>query len=177
MSSLAGLGGGVWRWWNLNTERPGGKKLGQGTFNPSTQELSKRMSSETEQAMVMYAWVWSARGPKAAVLRSSLLEASNECQNRVLLFPLPYLLTEQTFAWRPLSITWRKSEEESGHLDAWTPRHLGESEPAGLTSCNGQASIPGKEQGRGWPGGWKWCREPRADKTSSIHSCQGPPHR
>lgn len=55
MLSLEGLGGGVWRWWNLYTERPGGKKLGQGTFNPSTQELSKRMSSETEQATVMYA--------------------------------------------------------------------------------------------------------------------------
>lgn len=62
MSSLEGLGSGVWRWWNLYTERPGGKKLGQGTFNPSTQGQSRRLSSEAawsaEQATVMYDGVW-----------------------------------------------------------------------------------------------------------------------
>lgn len=57
MSSLEGLGSRVWRWWNLYTERPGGKKLGQDTFNPSTRGQSRGMSSEaawsTEQAAVL----------------------------------------------------------------------------------------------------------------------------
>lgn len=81
--------------------------------------------------------------------------------------------------WAPLPKGYSPLRDESKrrHLDTQTPGHLEESESAGWTSYEGQASIPGKEQGHESPGGWKGCREPQEDKTSFIHSLQRPPQR
>lgn len=123
MSSLEGLGSSVWRWWNLYTERPGGKKLGQDTFNPSTRGQSRGCQEKQPGPQSKRQWCVIESGQLGApgqqfwespCWRPGVSARTESCFS---LFLTEHLCLKATFhyvtkvrggIWTP------------GHLDAWT---------------------------------------------------------